>query len=288
MIGTRLVPAALLALVLVPLLGSGGPDPAVERAARALVLERAAAADAALAAVEAALSPGLDAARRGAALVVSGEEEPAAQLETAAGEIASAEDAVEEARRAVDALEGARRALGEAEAIRLEVAPGEVGSVAAQLDSAGPAANAFTRMRALAEGLVARLETALAALEDGALEDGRSALAAVRSDHDTLAAWEVELVTLPVWLDTTDAMIGAVEAILVATESGDTDAARAAAEDFAAAAEDAGPADRALRIAIGEGGSAVTAAPLGRLAELLREVSSARLEVASIVQTVGR
>jgi hypothetical protein len=98
----------------------------------------------------------------------------------------------------------------------------------------------------------------------------------------------VELATLPVWLDTTAAMIGALEAIVAATESGDVAGARAAAEDFAAASQDAGPADRALRIAIGEGGSAVTAAPLGRLADVLRDVSSARLEVASIVQTVGR
>jgi hypothetical protein len=288
MIGTRIVPAALVALVLVPLVGPGGPDPAAERAARALVLERAATADAALAALEAALSPGLDAARRGAALVVTGDEEPARELETASAEVASAEELLGAARRAVQALEGARRALGDGTPVRLEPASGEVESVAAQLESAAPAANAFARMRMLAEGLVARLETVLAALEDGELRDARSGLAAVRSDHDALDAWEVELVTLPVWLDTTGAMIGAVEAILEATESGNAAAARAGAADFAAAAEDAGPADRALRIAIGEGGSAVTAAPLARLASLLRDVSSTRLEVASIVQTVGR
>ncbi|MDQ2673042.1 MAG: hypothetical protein M3Y40_00090, partial [Chloroflexota bacterium] len=288
MIFTRLVPAAVLVLVGVPLLGPGWPDPAVNRAARTLVLERATAADDALAALETALSPGLDAGRRGAALVVSGTEAPGAELERAGAEIAAAEEAADRARRAVEALEGARLALGEGEAVELDLASGEVGSVAAQLESAAPAANAFARMRTLAESLVARLERVLAALEDGALADARSGLAAVRADHDALAAWEVGLVTLPVWLDTTDAMIGALESILAATESGDNDAARAAAEDFARAVEDAAPADRALRIAIGEGGSAVTAAPLARLADLLRDVSTARLAVASIVQTVGR
>jgi hypothetical protein len=79
-----------------------------------------------------------------------------------------------------------------------------------------------------------------------------------------------------------------METIIAATEAGDQGSAAAAAQEFAALAEEAGPADRALRIALGEGGSAVTAAPLGRLADLLREVALTRLEVASIVHAVGR
>jgi hypothetical protein len=288
MIGTRAGVAALLTLILVPLIGEGGPDPSTERAARGLVLERAADADAALATLERALSPGLDAARRGAALVVTGHADPSTELRTAAAEIASAESNAVAARRAVRALEGARQALGAGDPVRLELAAGEVESVAAQLESSAPAADAFAEMRVRAERLVGRLEEVLAALDAGALVGARTGLAAVRADHDALAAWEVELVTLPVWLDTTDAMIGAVEAIVEATAAGDPAAALDAADEFAALAEDAAPADRALRIAIGEGGSAVTAAPLGRLADVLRNVASARLQVASIVQTVGR
>ena len=179
-------------------------------------------------------------------------------------------------------------AAGLGESVQLEVAAGEVGSVAAQLESTAPAADAFAAMRRRAEGLVSRLEQALEALEEGELERARTEVAAVRADHDVLAAWAVELVTLPVWLDTTDAMIGAVEAIVEATDAGDRPAALDAAAEFAALAEDAAAADRALRIAIGEGGSLLAGTPLGRLADLLRNVASARLEVASIVQTVGR
>ena len=53
-------------------------------------------------------------------------------------------------------------------------------------------------------------------------------------------------------------------------------------------AEQAVAADRALRIAIVEGGATVTGTTLGRLADTLRGVAEARVAVASIVQTVGR
>lgn len=287
MIGTRAVPAVLAASIVL-LVGSGGPDPAVERAARALVLDRAAGADAALAALERALVPGLDAGRRAAALVVAGSKAPGAELESAATEVEAAEVTARDARRAVEALEGARMAFGVAQPVALDLPEGELASLAAQLRATAPAADAFAAMRGRAEGLVERLEEVLVALEAGSLDGARDGVAAVRADHDALAAWPVNLVTLPVWLETTDAMIGAVEEIVEATESGDRAAALAAAEDFASLAEDAAPADRALRIAIGEGGSSVTAAPLSRLADLLRTVGSTRLDVASIVQTVGR
>jgi hypothetical protein len=288
MIGTRVALALLLTLILVPVIGAGGPDPSLAQAAQGLVLERAARADMALATLERALSPGLDAGRRAAARVVAGNEAPSTDLRTAAAEVGSAAGAAEAAGRAVRALEGARRSLGAGEPIHAELASGEVGSVAAQLEASAPAADAFAEMRTRAEGLVGGLEAVLAALDREALDEARTGVAAVRADHDALAAWEVDLVTLPVWLDTTDAMIGAVEAIVAATEAGDREAALEAADEFAALAEDAAPADRALRIAIGEGGSAMTAAPLGRLADLLRTVADARAQVASIVQTVGR
>ncbi len=288
MIGTRLVPAVVLVLVLVPLLGGGGPDPSVMRAAAALVLERANAADQALTGLERALAPGLDAARRGAAQVVTGEEDPGPELRAAAVEVAAADAAAVAAREAVRTLEGARLAYGQGDPVQLEVPAGEVSTLAAQLESTAPAADAFAGMRRRAEGLVGRLEDVLVALDGGSLDEARAELAAVRADHDALAAWPVELATLPVWLDTTDAMIGVMEAIVDATAAGDEDAALDAAGEFAALAEEAAPADRALRIAIGEGGSAVTAAPLGRLADLLRAVAQTRAQVASIVQTVGR
>lgn len=288
MIGIRLLPTALAVLAVVPLVGAGGPEPSAALAARRLVLDRAEAADAALHALEQAIAPGLESARRGSARVVSGNASPGAELRAAATALASADPVAAAAQRAVDALEGARRLVGSGASIELELPQGEVGSIAAQLDGTAAGADAFADMRRRTEGLVGRLDAALVALEAGSLAEARDLVAAARDDHDALAAWEVELVTLPVWIDTTDAMIGSMETIITATEAGDDASANEAARAFAAIAEEAGPADRALRIAIGEGGSAVTAAPLGRLADLLREVAVTRLEVASIMHAVGR
>jgi hypothetical protein len=288
MIGMRVLSTALAVLAVIPLVGAGGPEPSAAIAARQLVLDRADAADAALHALEEAIAPGLDAARRGSARVVSGDDAPGAELRAAAATLATADGAAGAARRAVDALEGARRIVGAGTVITLDVARGEIGSIAAQVEGSAAAADAFAAMRRRAERLVLGLERALAALEAGSLADARDLVAVARDDHDALAAWEVELVTLPVWIDTTDAMIGSMETIIEATEAGDEASAAEAAQEFAALAEEASPADRALRIALGEGGSAVTSAPLGRLADLLREVALTRLEVASIVQAVGR
>lgn len=288
MIGIRTLPTALAVLAVVPLVGAGGPEPSAALAARQLVLDRAVVADAALHELEQAVEPGLDAARRGSARVVSGDEAPGAELRAAATTLASADQMVGAARRAVEALEGARRLAEVGTGIELDVSRGELGSIAAQVEGTAAAADAFVDMRRRAEGLVLWLEAALDSLAAGSVAEARELVAAARADHDALAAWEVELVTLPVWIDTTDAMIDSMERIIAATEAGDDGAATAGAEAFAALAEEAAPADRALRIAIGEGGSAVTAAPLGRLADLLREVALTRLEVASIVQAVGR
>jgi len=287
MIGIRLLAPTVAALVLVPALGQGGPDPALAILSRRLVVERAAAADAALAALERAIAPAVEAARQGTAMIVSGAGAPGPQLRIAATDLAAAEVAAADADAAVDALEGARRAADIGSSIEMAAPPGEVASIAAQLDGAAPVADAFADMRGRAESLVASLERSLVALEEGSFDEARDLVARARADHDALAAWEVELVTLPVWIETTDAMIGAVETIIEATEAGDEAAALEAASAFAGLAEEAAPADRALRIAIGEGGSAVTAAPMSRLADLLRAVAETRLEVASILRTVG-
>jgi hypothetical protein len=103
-----------------------------------------------------------------------------------------------------------------------------------------------------------------------------------RADHDLVAAWEAAPPTLPVWLGTTDAMISAVEQVVSATQAGDEATASAAAVSFAALTAEAATADRALRIALGEGGSALTAAPLERLAAALRSIEEARTAAAAM------
>jgi hypothetical protein len=290
MIGMRaLLSAVAVPIVLVPLLGTPGTDPSAGLESRRLVVTRAERADAALADLQAALEPGLDAGRSGAAAVVEGADPPGPRLEEAASRLADAGPAAAHVRSAISELEAARRAR-EPAATTLEapVSSGEVSSIAAQLEATAAAADTFAAMRLRATGVTAEIDEALAALEAGDLEAAAQRVASARSHHAALASWDVDFATLPVWLETTDEMIGAVEGIIEATRQEDHAAAARAADEFAALADESATADRALRIALGEGGAAVTAAPLGRLADLLRRVEQARLAVATILQAVGR
>ena len=255
-------------------------------AADRLVAERAADADAALVAAAASLGPAVDLARRGAARTVEGDEAPGPTLEEAASAVALAGPAIGSASDAVADLNAALLARDPA-ASTVPSAPSEIGSIATQLEETSAAADAFAEMRRRATRLGTTLDEVLRALEAG---EGAIALARVeeaRFDHAQLAGWDVGLVTLPVWLETTDAMIDAVETIVEATGRGDAEAAAAGADALAALAEEAATADRALRIAIGEGGSAVTAAPLGRLAAVLTALDEQRAQVAAIVHESG-
>lgn len=289
MIFARVAMAAVTWAAVVVAIGAGGSGPATSIAARDLVTRRAAEADAALAELDAALAVGLDHARVGAAGAVAGSDPPGPPLREAAADLAAAVPLAGRARSALDDLGAALRARDPSTNAVPTSAPGsEVASIAEQLRATADAADTFARMRALAEGLTGQLGTTLVAIEARRLDAARDLLATARADHDRLAAWEVGVVTLPVWLATTGEMLDAVEQLLAAVEDGDGQAAEDAAERLAALEADAAPADRALRIALGEGGAAVTAAPLGRLAAVLRGVADARLAVASILQSVGR
>ena len=277
------------AMALVPLLGPGGPDPALSRAARSLVVTRGAATLEALDRLEAGLQRGLSAARSGAAAVVAGERGPGDDLARAAEELRSAAPAEDAAHAAVAALDGARLALRpDAAPVDIDFPPGSAASIAAQLEGTVAAADSFVAMRLRAEGLAGILDDAFVALEAGDLATAEDRVRAARDDLQAIEAWDVDFVTLPLWVETTAATVDATERIVRAARAGDADAARDAAEDFAGLRDEAAAADRALRIAIGEGATAVTAAPLERLAEVLRAVQATRLQVASIVQTVGR
>jgi hypothetical protein len=278
MIGTRIgASAALAVLGLGLLVGSRTVDPSTTIAAERLVGERAGAAVRALDELREAVRPALDAAREAAAAVLSADEPVSPRLEAAAALAAASEATVLPARRAV-ALVGAARV-----AWHPDVAPdpepievGELASIAAQLRAAGPACDAFVELRMRASGLPSVLEQALSALDRGALEDAADLTARARADHDAIVAWETDLPTIPVWIDTTGAMISAVEQVLDATRVGDEAAAIEAAEAFAALGSDAAEADRALRIALSEGGAALTAAPLERLAAAMEAIETSR------------
>ena len=290
MIGTPALVAGLAGIVaLVPLLGPGGPDPSAALAARGLVAERAEAADDALRALETSIQPALDLARSGAARVVNGESSPGAPLAEAGERLVELDAQGREASSTVRALEGARRAMGAAGTPAEPPArAGELASIGAQLQGTADAADRFAEMRLRAERVLTELATVVEALGDSDAASAGEALARARSDHRAIAAWEVDLVTLPVWVEAAGALLDAAGALVLATAEGDAEAAAEAADELATQREGAASADRALRIAMAEGGAAVTAAPLARLADLLRRTAAARRDVAEILHSVTR
>ncbi|MGI8999760.1 MAG: hypothetical protein ACR2GO_08650 [Candidatus Limnocylindria bacterium] len=264
-------------------------DPAIGVAAEALIRERAAVAVAALDELRAAVEPALDAARIGAAGVLSGDDLPSPRLAAAAALIVEAEEAVVPARSAVAALAAAQGAWRpDAQRPPQPIAAGDLTSIGTQLTAAGEAADAFADMRARGTGLPGVLDEVFRALDRGDRERATDLTAQARADHDTIVAWETDLVTLPVWIETTGGMITAVERILEATRTGDDGAATEAAESFVALSEDAATADRALRIALSEGGSALTAAPLERLAAGLGGIEASRAAAAALLMESSR
>jgi hypothetical protein len=290
MIGMRAAASAGAAVIgLVLILGPRTADPSVAPAAEALIRERALAASSALDALRDAMQPGLEAARGAGAAVVSGDEPSGPRIEAAAELIADAERFVAPAHDAVAAFAAARVAWRPgAVPIPEPIASGELASIATQLEAAAPAAAEFADLRQRATALAGVLERAVLALERGDLQEATELTSAARADHDAVVAWETDIPTLPVWIETTDAMIGAVEGILAATRAGDAAAAAAAAEAFAALADEAATADRALRITLSEGGASLTAAPLERLATAARVNAAARAAVGAATPEASR
>jgi hypothetical protein len=103
-------------------------------------------------------------------------------------------------------------------------------------------------------------------VDSGDVRSAQERVAFAREEAEALGAWEIDAVTLPVWLDTVDAMIEAMERTVDSLADGDEARAQEAVEAFGALAEEAPSADRALRIAVGEAGGALTATALNRLA----------------------
>ena len=229
--------------------------------------------------LEAELAPALDAARMGGARVVAGQSDPAEPLASASDGLVSAAPAATELRNALARLERARAALDPG-AEPLPPAPdaAQLLSIAGQLASTADAGASFAEMRRGAESVSGSVVDALDAAADGRLDEADDHLAASLAAVDAVRDLEESAPALTVWIDTADAMIGAVQELVDAVRTGDVERADAAQADFNAAAEGAAQADRALRIGLGETGNAISAVPLQRLAEVrveLRELEAA-------------
>lgn len=284
MIGTRaLLSAAATVLGVVILLSPRVADPAVGLAAERIVRVRAAAAVEALDELRSAIQPGLDEARGAAAAVLTADAPPGERLDAAGVTIADADAAAIAARRVWQRLNGARAAWRVGlEPLPDPIARGELPSIGDQLRATAPAADAFVDMRLRGLELPTALAEAISALERGDPDAAAAVVEQARAGHALVASWEGAPPTLPVWVGTVDAMIAAVDALITATRADDAEAAANAADAFNALADDAATADRALRIALGEGGSALTAAPLERLAGVLGGIEDARDAAAAI------
>jgi hypothetical protein len=285
MIGTRLAASLVAVVGLAVLVAPRAPDPGVQLAAEALVRARAEAATQELDELRGALAVAVDAARGASTAILSGEGSPAVSIERAADAIAAVVPQAGVTRQAVRRLNGALAASrDDAAQVSQPFAEGDLGSIADQLRATQPAAAEFVTLRDRAGRLPDELEAALGDLDAGDIAAAEGHLAEARATHELAAGWEAAPTTLGVWLETTDAMIRAVDDLIAAVRDGDADLAIAAADRFAALGTDADAADRALRIALSEGGAAVTAAPLGRLAEAARGADEARAAAAAIAR----
>jgi hypothetical protein len=257
-------------------------DPTLEAARQRELGSRAATAVDFLSALQERLLPAREAARDGSARIVDGDERPTGALLDAAARLEGAADAARDAALAMDRLRGTAASVRPELVVPLTPSPVELMEIAAQLRDAADAAGPFVERRWASERVLERLAAALEALEGDDPQSALGALAAARRSREALAAWDPAPVTLPLWLETTDHLIGAARDIARATLAGDAVAARRAGRAYAAAAEDAHRADVSLGLSLAETGSGLTATPLRRLATALAAIEVARGQVASV------
>lgn len=281
-----LVAAVIMALALV--LGGGAPRPEVARASSAAIVEAADRTLEAINRLETELTPAVDAARSGSARVVGGEEDPAEPMAAAAEMALAAAPAAVEVRAALGDLERARAAL-DPSALPLPPAPdgADLASIAAQLGDAGEAGVRFAETRRRAEAVSGDLVDALDAVAAGEPDEAHEQLLLGLVAVDELRAWEDDAPALSVWIDTVDAMIRAMQRLVDAVRADDAEEADAAQAAFVDAARGGVEADRALRIGLGEAGSAVTAVPVGRLASTLATLDELELAVRAARDEAG-
>ncbi|HEY6609125.1 MAG TPA: hypothetical protein VI277_08025 [Candidatus Limnocylindria bacterium] len=281
MIGPRVLLAAVLTLALVVLgLGAGAPNPERVLSNDRLALERANEADAALVSLQEALASALESARDGAAAVVAGEDPPGPRFAEASAQLVASAHLADEAATAMARLEAG---APDADPIPDGVDGAELVAIAEQLDQVVEAADTFAEMRRRALNVPVALDAALAAVRDGNLDLAEEQLGIARADHAAVAEWDAGFVTLPVWVETADRSITIVETLVAALRAGDITAAEAAAAELAAFADEAAVADRALQIAISEGGGTMAAGPLAALSAMKRSVDDQRAAVGNLL-----
>ncbi len=239
-------------------------------------------ADSRLEDLVAQLEDAIDAARRGTSLIQVGDADPAPAFDDAAAATRVAEEAAGEAAQAVAALGGVLLAVEPAYGPLPPGPDGSLAGVADQLVASGEASGPFVERRLAARATVEALADALKAMEG---EDPEAALADLDRAATllaTVAEWPLPPAVLPVWLETTGAMLDAARDIAEATIAQDPEAAATAVEAYRVAAEEARRADTALAISISESGNSLASTPMRRLAEALAAALAQRDAVLAI------
>jgi hypothetical protein len=263
------------------LLGLRSPDPArADPAAWHLVVQQVVAdrADAisALSKLRDTITAALGEGRAGAALTVAGSDAPGPHLEACGRRLAAAEPLLVAARVRLRDLAAWLAVAGPGTPTPvLELVPGELSATGGQLISAAAPADAFAAMRADTDATLSSLRDAFVALDAGDAATALRAADAAAASLRAVQAWPGRIDTLPIWIGTTSALVGAVAAMARAIERGDPSAAAAAETAYRQAAADAHQADIALAIALAEGGSAVSAGALASVAQEQAAVEAA-------------
>jgi hypothetical protein len=279
---TGIVGALLLGSLLT--LRPAAADPTLTASRQATLLRLAAADDARLAAVAAALERAIDAGRRGAARIIQGETPPAADLEQAADAAARAMQLAADSQRADAAVDGTRLAVMPGQpALPAGPRSGDLSGIDRQLRDAAAASGPFVQRRHAAAETLEAMRAALAALDRGDAAAALTTLDRADAARRVVRGWPEPPVVLPFWLRTTDRMLSAARDIADATLAGDAAAAQRAGRAYRLAATHARRADTALALAISEAGSALASVPLRRLAEALDATGERRAAVASVL-----
>ena len=241
------------------------------------------AADAALAAAEAVMRDATDEARRGQAAVLGGPNDPADALEAAAAGFESAATPLAEANASLALLGWTLRAIdSEATPPEVGIESTDMAAIGAQWRAAAPPCATLAGLRFDAEATLEALDDGLAALDADEPAAALDAIEVASAHLDQVREFTDSLATLGFWVDTVDALIAAARDIALAVQAGDPAALAEAQAAYDAAAADAGRADQALAIALGEAAVAATAPASTSSAEALRAVIAARDQLAGL------
>jgi len=283
-IAVFLASAVLLAL----LIGARSADSRVADPLRVAWLTdeaaaHARAADAALEAAEKLMHDATDEARRGQAGIVGGPEDPTAALEAAGLGFEAAATPLADAHAALVVLGWTLRAIDPQESSpQLGLLPADLVAVGAQWRAAAPPSAALTDMRRQAESTLEALNDGLAALDADDPSAALDAMDRATGYLEQVGDFNGQLSTLGYWVDTVGALIDAARDIALAAQAGDAAALAAAQAAYDAATTNAGRADQALTIALGEAATGITSPASASSAAALRAVGAARDQLAGL------